>query len=118
MARRRRATAWSPEARTDLSNIWDYYAKLAGRRRADNVDHETAGLSRLIEVHPFAGRARDEVRPGLRSIPAHPLRYLLPRYLLPRYLLPRYLLPRYLLPRYLLPRYLLPRYLLPRPGRC
>ncbi len=72
MARRRRAIIWSPEARTDLSNIWEYYAGRAGRRPADKIVRDIAGSSRLIEHHPLAGRARDEIRPGLRSIPARP----------------------------------------------
>ena len=29
-------------------------------------------MCRLLEDHPLAGRARDEVRPGLRSIAALP----------------------------------------------
>ena len=72
MARRRRPIAWSPEARADLSEIWDYYAKVAGRHRADNIVREINDASRLIEDQPFGGRARDEVRPGPRSIAARP----------------------------------------------
>jgi toxin ParE1/3/4 len=72
MAHRRRTVVWSPEARADLSDIWDGYAKLAGRRGADKIVREITGSSRLLEDHPFAGRARDEIRPGLRSIPSHP----------------------------------------------
>jgi toxin ParE1/3/4 len=72
MADRRRAIIWSPQARVDLSEIWDYYAKVAGRQRADMIVREINDASRLIEEHPFAGRSRDEVRPGLRSISARP----------------------------------------------
>jgi plasmid stabilization system protein ParE len=67
MADRRRPIIWSPEARTDLSEIWDYYAGRAGRHRADNIIREIGDALRVIEDHPFAGRARDEVRAGLRS---------------------------------------------------
>jgi plasmid stabilization system protein ParE len=72
MARRRRAIIWSPEARADLSDIWDYNAKLVGRRRADEIIRGIDDASRLIEDHPLAGRARDEIRLGLCSIPARP----------------------------------------------
>jgi toxin ParE1/3/4 len=72
MADRRRPIIWSPEARADLSEIWDYYAGRAGRHRADKNVREIHDALRLLEDHPFAGRARDEVRPGLRSITARP----------------------------------------------
>ena len=42
-----RPVIWSSDARSDLSEIWDYYFKVAGR-------------------------VREEVRPGLRSIAASP----------------------------------------------
>src|SRR5215472_13905833 len=72
MARRRPAIIWSPEAQTDLSDIWDYYASVAGRDRADAVIRGINNASRLIEDHPFSGRARDEIRPGLRSVAVRP----------------------------------------------
>jgi toxin ParE1/3/4 len=72
MARRRRPIIWSPEARADLSEIWDYYAKTAGRPKADNIAREISNACRPLEDHPFAGRARDELRPGLRSIATRP----------------------------------------------
>lgn len=72
MAPPRRPVIWSPEARADLSEIWGYYAKVGGRNRADNIVRAISDASRLIEDHPLAGRTRDEIRPGLRSIAAHP----------------------------------------------
>jgi toxin ParE1/3/4 len=72
MADPRRPIIWSPEARADLSEIWDYYAGRAGRHLADKIVREISDASRLVEDHPLAGRARDEVRPGLRSITARP----------------------------------------------
>jgi toxin ParE1/3/4 len=72
MAPPRRPVIWSPEARADLCEIWDYYAKVAGRNRADNIVRGIGDASQLIEEHPFAGRPRDEIRPGLRSIAARP----------------------------------------------
>ena len=72
MARRRRAIIWSPEARADLSDIWDYYAKFVDRQSADKIVRGISDASRLIVDHPLAGRSRDEIRPGLRSIPARP----------------------------------------------
>ena len=68
MARGRRAAIWSPEARADLIDIWEYYASIAGRSTADNIVHEIAGTLHFLEEYPLGGRARDEVRPGLRSL--------------------------------------------------
>jgi toxin ParE1/3/4 len=70
MRGRRRPITWSRHARADLAQIWNYHAKVAGRPAADNIVREINSACRLIENHPFGGRARDEVRPGLRSISA------------------------------------------------
>jgi toxin ParE1/3/4 len=72
MAHRRRPAVWSREARADLSEIWDYYAERAGRDPADKVIRDISNTARLIEDHPYAGRTRDELRPGIRSVPARP----------------------------------------------
>jgi plasmid stabilization system protein ParE len=55
MARRRPTVIWSPEAQTDLSDIWDYYVKVAGRDRADTVARQIDDASRLIEDHHLLG---------------------------------------------------------------
>jgi len=72
MAEARRATLWSPEALGDREKIWDYYVRVAGAHTAEKVLREIAEVVTLIEEHPFAGRARNEVRPGLRSFAAPP----------------------------------------------
>ena len=72
MAESRRPLAWSPEALSDLSEIWDYYVTTAGRHTADGIVRRVGEVCVLLEEHPFAGRARNEVRPGLRSIAASP----------------------------------------------
>ena len=72
MAEGRRAALWSPEAVDDRERIWDYYVGIAGRHTAENVIRDIGAATALIEEHPFAGRARDEVRPRLRSFAATP----------------------------------------------
>jgi len=72
MAAAARVALWSPEALDDRESIWNYYVQVAGRHTAEKVLREIAGAIALIEDHPFAGRARDEVRPGLRSFAATP----------------------------------------------
>lgn len=63
---------WSSDALADLSDIWDYYRKVAGRHTADKIIRDIHQACLLLEDHPFAGRARGEVRPGLRSVAASP----------------------------------------------
>ena len=72
MAEARRAALWSPEALEDRETIWDYYARVASKHTAEKILREIAEVIALIEDRPFAGRARNEVRPGLRSFAATP----------------------------------------------
>ena len=72
MAEPRLPALWSPEALTDLGKIWDYYARVARANTADNILREIGKVVTLIEDHPFAGRSREEVRSGLRSIATSP----------------------------------------------
>jgi plasmid stabilization system protein ParE len=73
MAAASRAPVWSQAALADLSGIWSHYAKVAGRLTADKTVRDIGAACRTIEARPFAGRARDDVRPALRSIAAGPL---------------------------------------------
>jgi toxin ParE1/3/4 len=72
MAEIGRAAHWSPEALEDRERIWDYYVRVAGKHTAEKVLREIAEVIALIKDHPFAGRARNEVRPALRSFAAAP----------------------------------------------
>ena len=72
MAEGGRAAVWSSEAIEDRERIWDYYVRIAGRNTAEKILREIGEVITLIEDHPFAGRARNEVRPGVRSFTATP----------------------------------------------
>ena len=72
MAEGGRAALWSPEALDDREKIWDYYVGVAGRHTAEKVLHEIGQVIALLEDRPYAGRARSEVRLGLRSFAATP----------------------------------------------
>ena len=72
MARGRRPVVWSPEARFDLAEIWDYYAATGGKTVANKIIRRIAATCRLLHLYPFAGRVRDEIRPGLRSLATNP----------------------------------------------
>jgi toxin ParE1/3/4 len=63
---------WSPEALGDIDHLWDYYAGVAGRAAADKVMREIANVVAAIEDFPLAGRSRDEIRAGMRSLAATP----------------------------------------------
>ena len=65
-------TIWSPEALDDIDRIWEYYAGTAGRVIADKLLRGVAGVVATIDDFPLAGRSRDEIRTGLRSLAAGP----------------------------------------------
>ncbi len=68
MAGRKRPVLWSPEARVDLFAIWNCYREEAGEAVADKVVRAIIEKSELLERHPFGGRLRDALRPGMRSL--------------------------------------------------
>jgi toxin ParE1/3/4 len=72
MVGHRPPTIWSPEALDDIDHLWDYYARIAGRATADKIVREIAKVVKTIDDFPFAGRARDEIQPGLRSLTVTP----------------------------------------------
>ena len=73
MAAADRPPVWSPLALADLAEVWQHYARIAGRLTADKTVRDVGAACRTLAARPFAGRARDEVRPGLRAIAAGPL---------------------------------------------
>jgi len=72
MAAPRRSLLWSPEAEADLAHIWNYYADVAGPDVARLMVRAIGESCVMLEAHSLAGRARDEIRPGLRSLLAAP----------------------------------------------
>ena len=68
MAERKSRVIWSPEALADIDRLWDYYAGTAGRAIADKMLREVARIVATIDEFPLAGRSRDEIRAGLRSL--------------------------------------------------
>ena len=62
----------SPEAEADLDSIWYYIATQSGN--IDLADRFVESLTEnfyLLARNPYLGRRRDEdLRPGLRSLPA------------------------------------------------
>ena len=67
MVARRKSLIWSPEAIADLKNIWGYYTDVAGENTAEKIIRELFDGCKVLVQHPLAGRARGEIRSGLRS---------------------------------------------------
>jgi toxin ParE1/3/4 len=63
-----RKISWSPEAEQDLLEIWQYRAEHGSVEAADRLLRAIDTACRSLADGPFRGRARDELRPGLRSI--------------------------------------------------
>src|SRR3989344_830518 len=72
MTSRRVKILWSLDARNDVSDIWDFYRKAAGRHTADLILNDIDHVCELLSRHPLAGRARDEIKEGFRSAVARP----------------------------------------------
>jgi len=70
MAGPERPVVWSSAALADLADLWSHYATVAGRLTADKTVRDVGEACRTIAARPFAGRSRNDVRPGLRSIAA------------------------------------------------
>jgi plasmid stabilization system protein ParE len=72
MEENRTKIIWSSDARTDLDRIWDYYEDVAGWNTAEKISREIILTCDVLIAHPFAGRARSEIRLGLRSLVSEP----------------------------------------------
>lgn len=72
MAATKYELVWSPESEQDLLDIWAYSARTWSLEVADNrLEVINASCERLSQW-PFSGRARDELRKGLRSVVVRP----------------------------------------------
>lgn len=61
----------SPQAEADLDSIWYYIATRSGSIEiADRLIDSITDRFFLLANHPNIGRARDNLRSGLRSFPA------------------------------------------------
>jgi toxin ParE1/3/4 len=72
MAGRRGAAIWSPEALLDFDEIWNCYERVAGANTAEKIAREIGAVVATIEDYPLAGRSRNELHPGFRSLAASP----------------------------------------------
>jgi toxin ParE1/3/4 len=59
------------QAKQDLRDIWRGLAEFSGLQQADGRLQAIRQKFRLLIQFPNAGRSRDELLPGLRSLVAH-----------------------------------------------
>src|SRR5207244_12915476 len=59
----------APKARNDLDELWHYVANNSSVETADRLVDSVTARFFLLGKHPQAGRRRDELRLGLRSVP-------------------------------------------------
>jgi toxin ParE1/3/4 len=61
----------SPEAESELDEIWLYVARASGSEEiASRVVDRITDRFWLLAQHPYLGRRREDLRPGLRSLVA------------------------------------------------
>jgi toxin ParE1/3/4 len=58
-----------PRVERDLIDLWHYIAAVRGDVRADAMIDRIEQKLEALAVYPLMGRARDELRPALRSSP-------------------------------------------------
>ena len=63
---------WSPEAEADLLDIWRWGAARFSPDAADAHLRDIQRAARNLTDSPFAGRSRDDLRFGVRSIVVYP----------------------------------------------
>ena len=57
-------------ATADIDSAWDYTARRWSPSRADALLDTFEETFRLLLAYPAVGRRRDELTPGIRSLPA------------------------------------------------
>ena len=72
MPENRRSALWAPAAERDADDIWDYYSLNASADVAIKMINKIEAAADRVAAHPFHGRSRNDVRPGLRSVLVHP----------------------------------------------
>jgi toxin ParE1/3/4 len=58
----------SPQTEIDLTSIWDFIAR-DNVRAADSLLVRIEAAFDMLAANPFAGRARDDLAPTIRSFP-------------------------------------------------
>jgi len=61
--------AFAKEADRHLLSIWQYLAERAGQGAADDFAQSVRDRCRALDTFPERGTPRDDLRPGLRTVP-------------------------------------------------
>jgi len=60
----------APQVEFELDDIWYYVARESGSIKiADRLIDSITNCLYLLASHPYVGRLREDLRPGLRSFP-------------------------------------------------
>ena len=59
MAELRRPVIWSSDARSDLSEIWNYYVKVAGQHTADRIDRRRITADTALRLSLYFGNSAE-----------------------------------------------------------
>lgn len=65
---RERKVVFSPEARDDLLDLYDWIAEAATPDTALSYVERIEAFCRRLSLAPMRGHARDDIRPGLRIV--------------------------------------------------
>ena len=60
--------ALSPAAQADLSEIWDYTARLWGRAQAERYTRDIQATCKVLSRGTLIGLSAEDIRPGYRNI--------------------------------------------------
>lgn len=63
---------WSPEAQSDLGAVWRWGAERFSLTAADKHVGSIHAAAGMLRFSPLVGRARDDLRPGVREIVIYP----------------------------------------------
>ena len=63
---------WSPESEVDLLSIWRWGASRFSSETADRHLRDIQRAISALTTSPEIGRARDDLRPGIREIVVYP----------------------------------------------
>ena len=64
-----RLVRFTPAARRDLSQIWDYSEEQWGRRQAESYVEDVRAAIERLAADPDRGRPCDDIRDGYRRYP-------------------------------------------------
>lgn len=72
MRAERAKLVWSPQAQSDLAEVWRWGAEQFSATAADKHAKAIHTAADMLRLAPSVGRARDDLRPGVRELVIYP----------------------------------------------